>query len=143
MYCKNCLAVRFAGRKPTAAAGLFFFFQRRQLQHPPVVEERGKCALEMRSIRFDSGNDTFHRIESIQSNRQSPTSPKSSEQHKLKYHHRRRRGVHRQQCVDVVVTFIIACAVVLSKRIAIATAHVAEGIANIATYSSSSHISSS
>ena len=41
--------------------------------------------------------------------------------------------MHHQQCVDVVVTIIIACAVVLSKRIAIATAHVAEGIANIAT----------
>ena len=46
----------------------FFFFQRQQLQHPPVVEERGKCALEMRSIRFMQSNpiesNRINRIES-------------------------------------------------------------------------------
>ena len=80
----------------------FFFFQRQQLQHPPVVEERGKCALEMRSIDFFPSNQ----IESIQSNRQSPTSPKSSAQHKFIQRHRQRRQVHRQQCIAIIAKCI-------------------------------------
>ena len=103
----------------------FFFFQRQQLQHPPVVEERGKCALEMRSIDFFPSNQ----IESIQSNRQSPTSPKSSAQHKFIQRHRQRRQVHRQQCIAIIAKCIAIIAnigtIVAAKCIAI--------IANIGT----------
>ena len=108
----------------------FFFFQRQQLQHPPVVEERGKCALEMRSIRFDSGNDTFHPIES---NRQSPTSPKSAAQHKSSPPKSRSASAPAAKCIAHIVTAnvakgIIASASVVSKRIA--TAVVTEDIAS-------------